>query len=231
MPTSATKRAGPYAPRVLVDLNKDLVVPKAVTDGPVTNAWGKFEPGSSGIFLESFGAKLDVVIDKFIERIVDDEKYSVEVGFAVTESTARKFDELFAAAVKGIEKQVKKLNEGDEPKSKVGKALIHPLMAINTLGPLRIINRPGKVQKIGQMETNMLAPSRMTNKLAKAPLNMPMGIDMLENFLITKNREKAHSLIVMVTPISVRFEMIFSMAKARIATLMAVNTSGLLRLA
>ena len=115
--------------------------------------------------------------------------------------------------------------------SKVGKALIHPPMAINTLGPLRIINRPGKVQKIGQMETNMLAPSRMTNKLAKAPLPMPMGIDMSENFLITKNREKAHSLIVMVTPISVRFEMIFSMAKARIATLMAVNTSGLLRLA
>ena len=117
MPTSASKRTGPYAPAVLVDLNKDLVVPKAVADGLATNAWGTFAPGSSGIYLESFGVKLDVVLDRDVEQIVDDERYSVEVGFAVTELAARRFDELFAVAVKGIETRVKEL---DDPKSKVG---------------------------------------------------------------------------------------------------------------
>ena len=123
MPTSASKRTGPYAPAVLVDLNKDLVVPKAVAEGLATNAWGTFVAGSSGMFLESFGVKVDVVMDQDLEQIVEDDRYSVEVGFAVTKQAARRFDELFSASVKGIEKRIQELDEGGDRKSKVFKAL------------------------------------------------------------------------------------------------------------
>ena len=65
----------------------------------------------------------------------------------------------------------------------------------------------------------------------KRLIAMPMGINTLENSLMIKNMEKAHLPITMVMFMSALYKVMFSTAKVRIATSMAVNMLGLLRMA